>query len=436
MIENIIVNLIGSLVVFYLGSKILHEKINYKSIRFLLFWIGLAAYMLFIYFVTANFIRIIGNFMVFTIVYSLYFHKTIFKSSIVSFVALSLLFLSESLCVLVLMLVYMNQDLSVQNFFLRIAPNLLIALFSYIMINSKKINNIIDKKIMIISNSEKRSVMIFLLFSILTLSILMYSIFFDLNKIFMLILNIVIVLIYFYIVFTIFQEKRENERLQDEYDTILKDIKGYEKMLNIQRMRNHENDNNLISIRGMIKNQNQEAVDFINSLLKDKKNDDQYLILKTKNIPTGGLQGIIYQKLLLMKQMKISYNVEISKEITTDLFSKKDTDIIKDMCTITGVFLDNAIQAVEKNKKKLVGVYLYKEKGDLLITISNNYEGKLVIENFDKVGYTTKKTGHGYGLSLVKEIIHKNKNLSNNRIINGNILTQILRVKLNKSKKI
>ena len=60
----------------------------------------------------------------------------------------------------------------------------------------------------------------------------------------------------------------------------------------------------------------------------------------------------------------------------------------------------------------------------MYIMVMNNY-GSLV-EDMDEAGKTSKGEGHGYGLSLVKEIIKKNKRLRNERGIMGNQFQQFV----------
>ena len=44
-------------------------------------------------------------------------------------------------------------------------------------------------------------------------------------------------------------------------------------------------------------------------------------------------------------------------------------------------------------------------------------------------GYSTKNKGHGYGLTLAKEIIDKNNKLQNEKELTKEIFSQILKIK-------
>ena len=62
------------------------------------------------------------------------------------------------------------------------------------------------------------------------------------------------------------------------------------------------------------------------------------------------------------------------------------------------------------------------------IEISNSYNNIIDINKLDKRGYTSKGKQHGYGLSLVKEIINNNSLLSNEKRISKDIFTQVLKI--------
>jgi len=65
----------------------------------------------------------------------------------------------------------------------------------------------------------------------------------------------------------------------------------------------------------------------------------------------------------------------------------------------------------------------------LHISIKNKFKGIIDVSKIDKSGYTTKGDGHGYGLSLVKNILSESRCLENKRKITKSTFEQILIIK-------
>ena len=96
-----------------------------------------------------------------------------------------------------------------------------------------------------------------------------------------------------------------------------------------------------------------------------------------------------------------------------------------------GVFLDNAIEAVKKIKKKEILVEIYTMDTNLCIDITNNFKGNLDLNKISNIKYTTKGEGHGYGLTLVENILNEeSEKLENERSINRDTFTQTLKIKM------
>jgi len=144
----------------------------------------------------------------------------------------------------------------------------------------------------------------------------------------------------------------------------------------------------------------------------------------------GGLRAIIYSKVCKMDVLKIQYVLDISNDVKTNNLINLDEDTILNVCKILGVFLDNAIEAVQDLKKKNVFIELFMLDNNLCIDITNNYEGVIEIEKIHQKKYTTKGKGHGYGLSLVSDILKSETNLSNEQVISKDKFTQRLVIKL------
>lgn len=65
-----------------------------------------------------------------------------------------------------------------------------------------------------------------------------------------------------------------------------------------------------------------------------------------------------------------------------------------------------------------------KEDNKFIITVSNNFDGLIDLGNIESSGYTTKGNGHGYGLTLMKQLVDKNEMIENKRYIYGNMFVQ------------
>ena len=107
-----------------------------------------------------------------------------------------------------------------------------------------------------------------------------------------------------------------------------------------------------------------------------------------------------------------------------------DSMLIEDICKILGVYLDNAIEATENILDKEIIISLYKDKGSIVIEISNTFLGEVDLNKINNIGYTTKVGNHGYGLPLCNEIINKNEKLNGKTIVNTNVFKQSLVIAL------
>ncbi len=96
-----------------------------------------------------------------------------------------------------------------------------------------------------------------------------------------------------------------------------------------------------------------------------------------------------------------------------------------------GVFLDNAIEAVKGLRKKEISIEMYTIDNQLCIDITNNFKGTLELDKIANMKYTTKGDGHGYGLTLVNNILNEEQDtLENEKGINRDTFTQTLKIKM------
>lgn len=430
-IEYISGALLTSVVNIYISSVFVKIKLDWKKLRLYFSLLFYTVVLLLTYSNTNMFVKVIINYLGLVVGNQVVFEKKINKTAVVTLITFGIVALSEILyTVLIVGIMHVDVELLKKTYFVSLATNIGISLISILLIHIPIVKLFFTEKVSNIDTKKGSPTILLSILTITFLSLVVYYIYFSASLIYTLIISTTLILIFLFIIFKLINEMNESIKKQVKYEITAKSLKDYEEMLSIQYKRNHENDNNLISIKGLIDKNNNDAVGFIESIIKDKRNDDQYLMLKVSSIPTGGLQGLIYQKLLVMKSKMIDINVEVSKELNGINFDNLCVNKIKDICMIVGIFLDNSIQAIDNCDKKMIGIYLYIEEDQLIIMISNNYENNFDIHQLDKAGYTTKSDGHGYGLSLVNDILKKDADFINTRMINGDIFSQILKVKI------
>ena len=67
-------------------------------------------------------------------------------------------------------------------------------------------------------------------------------------------------------------------------------------------------------------------------------------IEKTLRIPSGGLRGLFSNKLSVMEELKINYDLRIGKGINAKTLKNLDYQDRRDFGKVVGIYLDNAIK--------------------------------------------------------------------------------------------
>ncbi len=240
--------------------------------------------------------------------------------------------------------------------------------------------------------------------------------------------NTVMALIFIFMVGKFASAKDKYYKMNSKYQTSISSLNEYGEMLDKYRVVTHENKNQLLTIQKMSKEEN--VIKYIGTLIDEKIKDNERVMNKTFKIPDGGFRSIIYAKLCKIDELKIKYKLDISNDIKTVDLIDMDEMSVKDVCTILGVYLDNAIDAVKNLKKKNIFIEIYVLDNFLCFDITNNFEGVIDIDKLKKSRYTTKGDGHGYGLTLVNKIDAENKEIETECEISSNMITQRVKMKM------
>lgn len=430
-INNIIGALINSFAQIFIWSRILNKKINFKSYKYYAVQIIFALLMLVNYILVNDVVRITVLIILMVLLCKFLNDDDYKETTIAVVLSQFIMMISEIIFVLIVTGVFrVNLNNFLQYFVGKIIGNLCISLIA-IFISFLKITRVLFSKI---NNffEKYHSKTIFLIMTILLLSInfIFLSIYYKYSFVYVFIVNAFISLVYFIICIHMLTTENKYTKINDKYNNTLNSLKEYEDILDVYRVSNHENKNQLLMIRNMITKGDKDIPEYIDKIIDNKIKYDEKLMFDTNKIPAGGLRAVVYSKLLVMKDEKIDFNLIVDRKVRTVDLIELGEDLMLDVCRITGVFLDNAIEEVKDKENKRIIVELFTDEDELCIKISNNFSNTINIEKIYDKGYTTKTNGHGYGLSLVKEITDKNKKLTNLTSIEKDMFTQLLKIKL------
>lgn len=228
--------------------------------------------------------------------------------------------------------------------------------------------------------------------------------------------------------FIYFQEKYKRNKTNDRYEQLFEYVKSIEDWIDTEELNIHEYKNQLATLKGMLKN-NPEALEYINNIVKEQKSSGVKNISNLKDIPKGGLKGLLYYKITVAEGKNVTLSIDVSKK-STKYLKKLTANDNKTLCRYMGVFIDNAIEASESSKEKSVVCEIYEKNQQLFIAISNTFSGNVDLSKITKYGYSTKGKGRGKGLYLINKMNKTDETFKlQNEVINNYYVQTITVVK-------
>ena len=346
------------------------------------------------------------------IIISLYF--SIFKKDISNSVYYTLsyemiAFISEFLTSVAILIIFNFNSIEYLNlpFSLSISSlinSILIYLISkvnFISKNIRKLNNIIKK-----NNKDWIYIILVMILMVLLMTFNRYKMNSSIEYYIYIVIIIFVVVSFVYVIYNKFQR----QAMEDKYNESMEYVLRYEKIINEQGKKNHEYNNQLMVIKGYI-NKPERLSEYLDEVIGEHKTGQNYTVKQLGFLPDGGVKGLLYHKLSKMEDNNIKYYLYVDQNLKDKDIESFDLKTYRDLTKLLGVFLDNAIDAALKSEEKEIEVEL-KDKDDcLLLTISNTYDKNTDINKVGKSGFTTKGVGHGFGLSIVKDIAKTNSEI-------------------------
>jgi len=436
LVNFLLFNLSNILVIFtyvYIISVIFDKKKDLKRLSTIIIIVISSLLVTISFYTIDNFLRVGFNFIILVIACKYIYKELIVEIFIVTLIAFIYFFVAELLFSLLLIILNTNYIELKEYWIASILSNIFISLIVILFSKNESLNKIAKKSLVLGHNNifvhpnEMFFVIIFIIGILANKNVSVFG--FNIDYLFNWLLTILIL----YIVIHLFKERQYSIQLSMKYDQLFNYIKKYEEEINKQNVNIHEFKNQLISIKGMTHKNNKELNKYINSIIKELKSVNYKLLRDMNNIPIGGLKGLIYYKLGNLVEKDIMVITKISSNTKKCNLNKLKTVVYRDIIKIIGVLLDNAIESAQQSIKKQIVLEIYYDKSKLNILLFNSYNGKLKIEDFDNLGYSTKGKGRGYGLSLVKQIIKQHNIIEQSRKVTDDyyIIHLIINMKKN-----
>ena len=236
--------------------------------------------------------------------------------------------------------------------------------------------------------------------------------------------GIITICLFIFLIYIIYNSFQKN-RLENNYNEMMEYVCKYEKIINEQGKKNHEYNNQLMVIKGY-SNDPKKLNEYLDLIINEHKCGQNYTIRELSYFPDGGIKGLIYHKISKMEDKGIKYYLYIDKNIKNIFEKKFDLKTYQDITKLLGVFLDNAIDATLETDKKEIEFEIKIQDNSVIINISNTFNNKNDVKQIGKKGFTTKGKGHGYGLSIVKDISKNNENIETFKDVDNDKFSQTI----------
>ena len=406
---NVILSAVLSGIMSYVAIiNMSNEKFKLKN--FIIYLIMFLPLLLIVYLYFTGITKLILN--IILVIISLYislFKKDISNSVYYAVVYEMLAFISEVFISVIFVSVFKINITSYEKFqFSLLIFSICNCLMVYVLSKIKFLNKNIQKLNLIISKNHKDWIYIIIIIFLMSLLMVFNKNNLEYSKDYY--INVVMVLFVVFSLIYVIYNKFQRQAMEDKYNESMEYVLRYEKIINEQGKKNHEYNNQLMVIKGYVNNP-ERLTEYLEEVIGDHRTGQNYTVKQLGFLPDGGVKGLLYHKLSKMEDNNIKYYLYVDQNIKDKDIESFDLKTYRDLTKLLGVFLDNAIDAALKSEEKEIEVEL-KDKNDcLLLTISNTYDKNIDINKVGKSGFTTKGVGHGFGLSIVKDIARTNSEI-------------------------
>ena len=407
IIVKIICAILCSITIVYTTKTILNQKCKLRDFKTILLVILIAAITYLSYGIQYNTDSTILRFVLYIVAIKIMIGKSIYKTILVTFISVFLM----SVCDLILSLALINfvtiqqvRGTIALSLFCNIFVSFMTIIIIRIPIIKCKICDFINK----INERGKTSNIFLFLLSVIVMIYTFYNISLNYNWSEKYIINVIIIVTYIIIIIIFLRDRLEYNALVDKYDNLFDYFKDFENSIDEVSLINHEYKNQLAVLKGYLEaNKKKDAEKYLNDIINDLDTEDKTVISELKNIPKGGIKGLLYYKIITAQNKNVKVVLDINDNLEKKL-KVLDYEKNKIISKVLGVYIDNAIDAAATTNKKVITIEIYCFNDEINFVISNKFKRQRVkLDKISKKGYTTKGKGHGRGLYLITKIINK-----------------------------
>lgn len=209
-------------------------------------------------------------------------------------------------------------------------------------------------------------------------------------------------IIIYYFMFKIKQDantKRELDLLQMQYNNIKSTEENMKALYESTYSVKHDIEKHLLAIKVMAEEKENSDIDkYIDNILTHKMNASEKIVFTDNDL----FNAVMNTRLQICKEKNIITNINIMDDAVN--YMKTD-----DITVLIGNVFDNAIEAAEKSKEKII-VFKVQMQGDYIsVYVENSFD-----RQYSHTDLTTNKNNkgeHGFGTKNIRKIAKENNGL-------------------------
>lgn len=432
---EVFVKLFCAIIITFTGTYIINKITNQSKgnikIKNIILLLIISIFIASLYQIKYTGLSTIVIYLLYIVTFKFIYKLSIEESTISCGIFMLILAFADVLTTLIFMTQFSTETIRSSNV-LFLMSNTTVSIIAILLIKIKLINTTLSK--FYYGGIKKRAITNIIFFTLLIIGFtyLIYNI--GLSKIFNkeYILNFIVLVIFIIVTYIFIENQNKYKKLEDDYDNLFQYIQNFEDWIEKEQLNRHEYKNQLAVLRCLTKEK--KVKDKIDEILEDNINIEGQAVTNLKNLPKGGIKGLMYYKAAIAQKHKINLTTDVSIE-EKGILSKLSEKDIRILCKLIGIYFDNAIEAAAESRKKNLTIEIYELKDKVSFVFSNTFKKHKNMKDRNQKGTSSKGEGRGNGLYFASKLLKENNWLEEKQEIIDNYYIQQIYVKNKKANK-